>query len=228
MKGRNLSLGRKIGVVSAGLILGFALQSRVQAAVPFASAADLSASSRIVAVALTDEDTQGALGFVKSTAESGLTFLSEPNSTMDQKKKEFKKLLDNSFDLDTIARFSLGRYWNSASPQQQSEYTTLFKKMVVEVYANRFGDYKGQDFEVKSVRSVGSKDAMVTSYIIPQSGDNIQVDWRVRKTGNVYKIVDVYVAGVSMSVTQRSDFSSVIQRGGGSVDVLIDYLKEKF
>ena len=100
--------------------------------------------------------------------------------------------------------------------------------MVVNVYAQRFGDYKGQKFEVKSARPVGNGDVLVTSFIIPTDGsDNIQVDWRVRNKGGTMKIVDVLVSGVSMSVTQRSDFSSVIQRGGGSVDVLLKYLKEK-
>jgi phospholipid transport system substrate-binding protein len=100
--------------------------------------------------------------------------------------------------------------------------------MVVNVYTQRFGDYKGQKFEVKSARPVGNDDVLVSSFIVPTDGsDNIQVDWRVRNRGGSIKIVDVLVAGVSMSVTQRSDFSSVIQRGGGKLDVLIDYLKQK-
>ena len=49
---------------------------------------------------------------------------------------------------------------------------------------------------------------------------------RVRERGGSMKILDVIVEGVSMSVTQRSDFSSVIQRGGGNVDVLLDHLRK--
>jgi phospholipid transport system substrate-binding protein len=175
-----------------------------------------------------DNSEQAALDFVKGTAEKGLTFLSNPSATQENKKQEFKKLLNNSFDMDTIGRFALGRYWNTASPAQQKEYSALFKKMVVEVYTQRFGDYKGQKFEVKSARPVGNGDALVTSFIIPtDGGDNIQVDWRVRNKNGAMKIVDVLVSGVSMSVTQRSDFSSVIQQGGGKIDVLIDYLRKK-
>jgi phospholipid transport system substrate-binding protein len=100
--------------------------------------------------------------------------------------------------------------------------------MVVNDYTQRFGDYKGQKFQVKSARPVGNGDVLVSSEIIPTDGtEAIQVDWRVRPKSGTYKIVDVLVAGVSMSVTQRSDFSSVIQRGGGKVDVLINYLKQK-
>ncbi len=170
----------------------------------------------------------GALQFVKSTAEDGLKFLSNPKSTQEQKRAEFKKLLNNSFDLETIGRFSLGRYWNQATDTQKKEYLALFKKMVIDVYTGRFSDYKGQKFEVTTARAIGNADTLVSSQIIPtDGGENIQVDWRVRNKGSGFKIVDVYVAGVSMGVTQRSDFSSVIQKGGGNVDVLINHLKTK-
>lgn len=175
-----------------------------------------------------DSTEQDAVNFVKSTAERGLSFLSKPNSTMDEKKDEVRKLLGGSFDMDTIARFSLGRYWNTASASQQKEYTALFRKMVVNVYVQRFGEYKGQKFEVKSARPVGNGDFLVTSVIVPaDGGDNIQVDWRVRNKSGANKIVDVLVAGVSMSVTQRADFASVIQQGGGNIDSLLKYLKER-
>jgi phospholipid transport system substrate-binding protein len=181
-----------------------------------------------LAIAQPANTEQAAFDFVKATAEKGLTFLSRPNSTEAEKAAEFKTLLNNSFDMDSIAKFSLGRYWNTANPAQQKEYVALFKKMIVNVYTQRFGDYKGQQFEVKSARPVGNGDVLVMSQIIPtDGGDSIQVDWRVRNKAGTFKIVDVLVAGVSMSVTQRSDFSAVIQRGGGTIDVLINHLKQK-
>lgn len=170
---------------------------------------------------------RGAFDFVKSTTAKGLAFLADPNATKAQKSADFRKLLDQSFDLDTIGRFALGRYWNTATPAQQKQYLSLFKKMVVDVYSNRFEEYQGQKLEVRSFRSISSQDTLVSSFMIPANGgQEVQIDWRVRNKGGSYKIVDVLVAGVSMSVTQRSDFSSVIQRGGGSVDALISELQK--
>jgi phospholipid transport system substrate-binding protein len=158
-------------------------------------------------------------------ANRGLDFLSSKTLSQDAKRKSFEGLLQDSFDLDTIARFSLGRYWNAASAQEKAEYTKLFRRMVVDVYSNRFSEYKGERFEVRDSRADSEKDAMVTSFIVPPDGQEIQVDWRVRYKNGKYQIVDVIVEGVSMSVTQRSEFSSIIQRGGGQVAVLIDHLK---
>lgn len=167
----------------------------------------------------------GAEKFIGDMATRGLKFLSDPNMNQDQKTSSFRNLLNDSFDLETIGRFVLGRYWKTSSEQQRQEYIGLFRKMVVEVYAKRFGDYKGQKFETRGSRADGDKDTIVTSYIIPGNGPEVQVDWRVRYKNGQYKIVDVIVEGVSMSVTQRSDFAAVIQRGGGDVSVLLAHLR---
>lgn len=173
------------------------------------------------------QNQQAAFNFVKSMTDRGLAFLANTELTKAQKSNEFRKLLESSFDLETIGRFALGRYWNTASPAQKTEYSKLFRKMVVDVYTNRFDEYKGQKVEVKSFRPVGNSDTLVTSFIVsPSGGDPVQVDWRVRNKGGSYKIVDVIVAGVSMSVTQRSDFSSVIQQGGGDLNALLTKLRD--
>ena len=75
-------------------------------------------------------------------------------------------------------------------------------------------------------RPDGDKDTLVTSYIVASTGgDKFQVDWRVRNKGGSYKVVDIVVEGVSMSQTQRADFASVIQRGGGGIEPLLVHLR---
>lgn len=179
-------------------------------------------------ILVTAANTQaGAKSFIEGMAQRGLDFLSNSSMSHDQKTGQFKKLLQDSFDLDTIGRFSLGRYWNTATEAQRKEYLGLFRNMIIRIYSNRFGEYKGQKFETRSARPDGDKDTIVTSFIVSQNSPEVQVDWRVRYKNGSYKIVDVIVEGVSMSVTQRSDFSSVIQRGGGDVQVLINHLKSQ-
>ncbi len=168
----------------------------------------------------------GAQSFVDGMARRALDFLANNSMSQDQKKSEFGRLLTDNFDMDTIGRFSLGRYWRSSTPEQRREYIRLFRRMVIAVYSERFQEYKGQKFETRSHRQDGERDTIVTSFIIPDEGSEVQVDWRVRYKDSRYKIIDVIVEGVSMSVTQRSDFASVIQRGGGDIQVLINHLKE--
>lgn len=170
----------------------------------------------------------GAEGFVASMAKRALDFLSNGQQTQAQKSESFRRLLEENYDMETIGKFTLGRYWKSATPSQQAEFQKLFRNYVVAMYSQRFSDYKGQKFEVASSRADGATDTIVISKVLPtDGGQEVQVDWRVRQVGGRYRVVDVIVAGVSMSMTQRSDFASVIQQGGGNVDALIASLKQK-
>ena len=175
----------------------------------------------------TDKDrAESAKQFISNLAETGIGFLEDQTLSEDERKKEFRNVLKTNFDMKTIGRFALGRYWKTSSDEQKKEYLTLFENMVVDVYSRRFSEYNGEEFEVLSARPQGKKDAIVSSAIIPPSGPKISVEWRIRDKGNgTLKVIDIMVEGVSMSLTQRSDFASVIQRGGGNVDVLLSHLR---
>lgn len=174
----------------------------------------------------TEADGVQAQQTIEKMGQKAISFLSNNNLSQAQKEKEFRKLLKSNFDMATIARFALGRNWKVASKAQKKEYLRLFENLVVRVYASRFNDYKGEGFDVASYKDTGKKDVTVTSYIVPNSGSKVQVDWRVRNKNGSYKVIDVIIEGVSMSLTQRSDFSSVVQRGGGDVEVLLAHLRK--
>jgi phospholipid transport system substrate-binding protein len=216
------------------------IQSLLMAASTFAIVSDASPSyafsglkdqivpsnKAVILANANNPETAGAENFVAKMAERGINFLANPEITAEQRKLEFKKLLHESFDMKTIARFAMGRYWSQASEAQRTEYLANFEKMIIEVYSKRFGDYQGQDFKVDSARPEGENDVIVTSHIVPKNGEKITVDWRVRNKNAGYKVVDVIVEGVSMATTQRSEFASVVQRGGGDVAVLLDHLAQ--
>lgn len=171
-------------------------------------------------------DGDKAKSFIDKMGKDAISFLEDESLTSAQKQSKFRVLLQKNFDMGTIGRFALGKNWRIATPEQQNEYLKLFENMIVRVYSSRFNDYNGQNFNVVSARDTGKQDFLVTSYIVPPSGSKVQVDWRVRDKNGSMKVIDVIIEGVSMSLTQRSDFSSVIQRGGGNIQVLIDHLKK--
>jgi phospholipid transport system substrate-binding protein len=222
-----------VGAFAGVFVLAVEKQSGA-AAFPEAPGVNNGASSFILSATDSTQSSQkgsqiqvGAQNFINSMARRALDFLGNAQQTQGQKTESFRRLLEENYDMETIGRFTLGRYWKTATPQQRTEYQRLFKKRVVEMYSQRFSEYKGQKFETVSARPEGENDTIVTSKIIPADGaQEIMVDWRVRYKDGRYRVVDVIVEGVSMSVTQRSDFSSVIQQGGGDVQVLIDHLKK--
>jgi phospholipid transport system substrate-binding protein len=176
-----------------------------------------------LAVADMDPAVQGkkAENFIAALGDEAIAALDATIGDDNARRAEFKRILNEKFDMDTIARFSLGRYWAVATEAEKRDYNRLFRKMVVGVYAQRFAEYNNQTFEVTGNRPAGRRDFIVQS-VVKGSGQPVKVDWRVRND----KVIDVIVAGVSMSVTQRNDFASVIQRNGGQVAALIDHLKK--
>ena len=104
---------------------------------------------------------------------------------------------------------------------------SLFEDMIVKTYTTRFEDYSGQTLKVTGSEPSGATDYIVASQVIQKDGPPVNLQWRIRKKDSGLRVVDVIVEGVSMSVTQRSDFASVIQGGGGSVNALISHLRDR-
>lgn len=138
----------------------------------------------------------------------------------------FRQLFTEDFDVPAIARFVLGRYWRLATPAQQQEFVHVFTNYIALAYANRLAEYSGETLRVTGTRAAPDGQ-LVSSQIIRTDGPPARVDWLLTPQGGAYKITDVVVEGVSMAVTQRSEFASVIQRNGGQVQGLITALREK-
>jgi phospholipid transport system substrate-binding protein len=167
--------------------------------------------------------TDDAGAFMAQLADQAIVALRSTDMTPDQREAEFSRLLDQALDIEAIGRFVAGRHFQKMSPQQRVEYQRLFSMFVVRSFARRLGDYSGETFSVISARAVDEQHVVVRSRIVRPSGPPIELDWRLRNGANAFRIVDVVVGGVSMSVTQQQDFSAVIARSG--VDGLISALR---
>jgi phospholipid transport system substrate-binding protein len=167
--------------------------------------------------------------FVQRLGDKALTSLTARDIDGQERARRVRTLLRDNFDIGTIGRYVLGTNWRTATEAQRAEYVKLFEDMIVQTYSRRFAEYSGQSFKVTGTLppQEGSNDTIVSSLILQQNGPPVSVDWRVRDKGGSMKIVDVVVENISMSVTQRSDFSAVIQQGGGKVEALLASLRQR-
>lgn len=138
----------------------------------------------------------------------------------------FTKILDKGFDIERIARFVLGKHWRTAKPEEQTRYLELFREFVIQTYVRRFNEYSGEMLDVTAANEDG-RFTMVKSVIRRPKATDVRVNWRMMETGGDYKVVDVEVEGISMGITQRADFDSIIQRGDGTLTTLNDALAQK-
>lgn len=157
-----------------------------------------------------------ATGFVDGLVHDAIATMENKQASKDEQTKKFRELLAGNFDMAWISHFVLGRYWNPASEQDRQQFEKLFTEYVVRSYGQRFAEYSGEQVKVTGARAAGETDTLVRSEIISaKGGEPTKVDWRVRKESQGFRIVDVDVEGVSMVVTQREEFGTVMQRQGG-------------
>ena len=167
-----------------------------------------------------------AAKFVRRLGNEAIAILSTTNATDEQREERFRDLLERGFAVDTIARFVLGRHWRVVTPEERLEYRRLFRLYVLDTYASRLDGYAGETFDILKAQPLDERDTMVSTQIIrPDGGPPIRVDYRVRQRAEQYKVVDVHVEGVSLVITQRSEFGSIIDRKGfeGLVELLREY-----
>jgi phospholipid transport system substrate-binding protein len=165
-------------------------------------------------------------GLIRELGNQALAVLGK-NVSPAERTARFRQLFREDFDVPAIARFVLGRYWRVATEAERQEFVRLFEGYIALAYANRLAEYSGETLRVIGSRP-DSDGAIVASEIIrPNNAPPAKVEWRVTLVNGGYRITDVVVEGVSMAVTQRSEFASVIQRNGGKVEGLLTVLRQK-
>jgi phospholipid transport system substrate-binding protein len=168
---------------------------------------------------------ESARAFITQLGKETVDALQKSGSPS-QKAAKMEDILRRGFDFQTIGRFVIGRYWNTASPQQREEYIKVFSDFVAKSYSRRLADEATiNGFNITNLRDLGEGDSLVQTAISRPSGPPLNYEWRVRDNGGTVKIVDVVVEGVSLLVTQRADFTSVAGQSG--MDGLIKTLRDK-
>jgi phospholipid transport system substrate-binding protein len=165
-----------------------------------------------------------AAGLVRALGEATISMLREAALSGIERRARFRALVERGFDLPTIARLALGPRWKVMGEDERRAYVSLFRDYVLETYARRLDEYRGQSLRVGEVVRAG-QDEVVESWL-DGGGEPVRVDWRVRATPAGPRIVDVVVAGVSMVLTQRSEFATIIEREGG-VPGLMAHLRRR-
>ena len=170
-----------------------------------------------------------AAAFVDKLVREGLQTLRDERLTPDARQEQFAVILENDFDLPRIARFTAGRYWSTATDVDRQRFVKVFERWIIITYADRFGTYSGDGIKVTGSRPDSEATATVFSQLVRETGTApLKIDWRVRRDQrDDYRVVDVSVEGVSMLVTQREEFASVIQSNGGTVAGLTKALENK-
>jgi phospholipid transport system substrate-binding protein len=120
---------------------------------------------------------------------------------------------------------AVGRGWRQATPEQQKRLQDEFKTLLVYTYAGAAAQIKDQTVEFKPSRNRPEDTEVVVRTIVRGKGDPIQLDYRLEKSGDTWKIYDVNVLGAWLVQTYQSSFAQEVNASG--VDGLIGKLAER-
>ena len=146
---------------------------------------------------------------------------------------DFRKLSDfvdqtvmPHVNFQRMTALSVGRNWRGASPEQQKQLMTEYRALLLRTYSGALSSVKDQSIRMKPLRAdPADNEVIVRSEVVQPRGDPIQLDYRLEKAGDAWKIYDVNVLGVWLVESYRNQFAQEV--GAKGIDGLIRSLAEK-
>lgn len=165
---------------------------------------------------------------IKATTDKILGVVRDPALKGAAKEKErramIRQAVDERFDWNEMARRSLARHWEGRTEDEKKEFVPLYADLVDRAYMSKVEGYSGEKVKYEG-ETVDGDYATVNVRIMTQKGQEISVEYRLRKKGNDWLIYDVSIEGVSLVNNYRTQFNSIISQS--SYASLIKQLKAK-
>jgi len=129
--------------------------------------------------------------------------------------KKLEPAVADTFDLQFMAEKSIGKYWKPLSDADKARWVALFQEYTAATYAGNFDHFGNQKFEISGEEPSQNDTTVVHTVLIDPGNENTALDYRLHQTPKGPKVIDIYLKGtVSQLALQRSDFTSVLERGG--------------
>lgn len=167
---------------------------------------------------------QDARAFIQDTADDVLAVLKNQGLSSDQKIRQIEDIAYARFEFETMARLVLARNWSKLTPEQQKEFVQEFRRHLSVTYGKNIENYRNETIEIASDREEARGDWTVKTKIL-RSGDDVLVDYRLRKADGQWKIIDVTIERVSLVANFRSQLQDVVSNKGA--DAMLEMLREK-
>ncbi len=128
-------------------------------------------------------------------------------------------------NFERMTASAVGRFWRQATPEQKQKLQAEFKLLLVRTYAGALAQVKDQTVQLKPFRANPADAEVVVRTEVKGKGEPIQLDYRMEKAGDSWKIYDVNVLGIWLVDQYRNSFAQEINAGG--IDALITKLAER-
>jgi phospholipid transport system substrate-binding protein len=128
-------------------------------------------------------------------------------------------------DFTRTTRLVMGRNWNTATPQQQKEIVEQFKMLLIRTYSGALAQVRDQQVQYKPFRAAPEDTDVVVRSVVINNGSPIELDYRLYKTPQGWKVYDINVLGAWLIQAYQQQFNEQISQHG--VDGLLQFLTQR-
>ena len=173
-----------------------------------------------------DEKIEQSKYFVENLGKQVVEKVSNINLSESERIVNFRDLYLDAFDNYYISRFVLGQYWKRLDSNMRKQFIESFNDYIVTTYAPKFKGWEGTFEATDSL--LENNYYNVKMNVLNKDGPTLKFMWKIYLDKNKnFKILDVNIDGVSMLVTQRAEFMSVIKNNPKGVIGLIEAMEKK-
>jgi len=166
--------------------------------------------------------------YIPATLKHAVDIFHDTKKSEADKRKALAVIFEDAVDTDWIGKYVLGRFWKTASAEELVEYLKDYRAYLSHSYISKFKDEDGMNIEDIKLASLTPKDAgeFEAKTIIKQKADeDVHVDYLMAQTNGKCKVHDIKLEGVSLLVSQSSEFGTLA--GSSGVKGVIDAMKKK-
>jgi len=147
--------------------------------------------------------------------DDGLIAIMKAKGTIKSRSAAIAPVIDRAFDLPLMTRLAVGSGWTTTAPADQQALVAAFRRMTIAQYANNFDSWSGERFAIAPQIEARGGDKLVRTTLTTPGKADIPISYRLRASGGSWKIIDVfYRNSISQIATRRSDFATVLAKGG--------------
>lgn len=167
--------------------------------------------------------------FLDNYGDRAVAMLGDNSRSEAERREAFNQLLREGFDLESISAFVLTTYWREASEDQRNRFVDAFQGVLAKRFLPLFKDAKSESFAIQGTRNISGRDDLFTveTVLIDTQGRRIRTDWRIKQSGQDFRILDVSVEGASMAQTFRDEYRAFVRRSDDGLESLIKRLEQQ-
>jgi phospholipid transport system substrate-binding protein len=163
--------------------------------------------------------------FVERTANDVLSILRDGGLGHDAKIAKLEVMLDERSDFETISKLVLAVHYKKFSDAQKKDFVALLHRYLTTTYGHQIDNYANETVAITGGREEARGDYTVQTKIRRSSGQDLAVEYRLRKVGDQWRVIDVIGEGISLVSNLRSQFGEILNDGGP--EKLLKVLREK-